>query len=340
METGGRARPDHLRDLLAQPETVHLFHAMRVIEAAWPDAPRMGESIRPKDDPVRLGQVPELAFPTSTVSGFRMPEDGKPGKLTNRFFGLWGPSGPMPLHLTEFARDRLRNHRDPTMVAFADMLTHRMMALLYRAWVSGQPAPSFDRQDADPMERKVAAVAGHLGKGFRDRDDMPDMTKRYFAGLLAQGPKNAEGLVSILSVFLRARVRLKPFVGTWLDLEPGDRWQLGKRAALGFGTSIGARVWSRAAKFRLFIGPLSLAEYKRLLPGSPSLKRIESVVRTYAGDVLAWDMNLILRADQVPATVLGGDTRLGQTSWLGQRTGKGDAADLFLVPSSQQRGTG
>jgi type VI secretion system protein ImpH len=340
METGERARPDHLNDLLTAPETVHIFHAMRVIEAAWPDAPRMGESIRPKDDPVRLGQTPELAFPPSTIKEFKPPKDGKPGRMTNLMFGLWGPNGPLPLHLTEYARDRLRNHRDPTLVAFADMLTHRMMALLYRAWVSGQPAPSFDRPDRDPVERKVSAIAGLMGAGFRDRDAMPDLTKRHFAGFMAQGTKNAEGLVAMLSVFLRAKVRLQPFVGSWLDLEPDDRWQLGKRAPLGRATSLGSRVWSRAAKFRLLIGPLSLADYTRLLPGSDSLGRIEAVVRNYLGDTLAWDINVILRADEVPAAVLGRDTRLGQTAWLGARTGRGDAADLYLVPDSQRRGTG
>ena len=43
-------------------------------------------------------------------------------------------------------------------------------------------------------------------------------------------------------------------------------------------------------------------------------------------------MNLILRGDEVPQAMLGADTRLGQTSWIGTRPDQTDAADLFLAP--------
>ena len=42
-------------------------------------------------------------------------------------------------------------------------------------------------------------------------------------------------------------------------------------------------------------GPLSLAEYERLLPDGPSFHKLVPLVRNYAGDVLIWDVNLILR---------------------------------------------
>ncbi|MFO7576300.1 MAG: type VI secretion system baseplate subunit TssG, partial [Pelovirga sp.] len=92
---------------------------------------------------------------------------------------------------------------------------------------AGQPAPSFDRPDKDPFERKVAALSGFDGPAMRGRDPMPDMAKRYFAAHLGSGPKTAEGLVSMLSAFFNAPVRMQQFVGCWLDLEPLDRWQLG-----------------------------------------------------------------------------------------------------------------
>ncbi len=311
METGGGAGPDHLThyaQLLASPETHHIFQALRIVEAAFPEAPRLGESRRPREDPFRLGQEAELAFPPSTLVAATPPAEGRPGRIVNRFFGFWGPMGPLPLHLTEYARDRLRNHRDPTLVAFADMLTHRLMGLLYRAWAAAQPAPSFDRarqgwrvdRPADPFEARVAALSGHYGAAFRDRDAMPDLAKRHFVGHLAPGPRHAEGLVSILSAFVRAPVALRQFVGSWLTLEPDDRWQLGARAGLGRATSIGARVYSHAARFRLRIGPVSLADFRRLMPGAPSLARIEAIVRNYVGDTFDWDINLVLARAEVP----------------------------------------
>ena len=340
MATGKRSGSDDLSlfdRLVQEPEKHHIFQALRVIEAHFGDSPRLGESRRPREDKVRLGQVAEMAFPPSAIAKFDPPMAGKPARLDNRFFGLFGPHGPLPLHLTEYARDRLRNHRDPTFIAFANMLTHRLMGLLYRAWATGQPAPSFDRND-DPIARKVAALAGYHGEHLQKRDAMPDLAKLYFAGHLAQEAKNAEGLVSILSSFFEAPVRMQQFVGSWLYLEPDDQWSLGAMAGLGKATSLGSRVYSRASKFRLVIGPLQLDEYERLLPGGDALERLTAIVRNYAGDALEWDVNLILAGDQVPRASLGGTTRLGHTSWTGTPSEgdetRADAKDLYLYPGT------
>ena len=340
MATGKRPQPDdlsHFARLVENPEKHHVFQALRIIEAHYFDAPRLGESRRPREDKVRLGQEAELAFPPSSIADFQPGKDGKPARLTNRFFGLFGPQGPLPLHLTEYARDRLRNHRDPTFVAFANMLTHRMMGLLYRAWSAGQPAPSFDRND-DQVAHKVAALAGFRANNLQDRDAMPDLAKLHFVGHLSQGSKHPEGLVSILSVFFGIPVKLRQFVGSWLELEPDDFWQLGSPSGLGRSTSVGQKVWSRAAKFRLQVGPLSLEDYKRMLPGGKSLGRFTSIVRNYIGDTLDWDINLILAGDEVPRASLGGTTKLGHTSWIGTRKDmdevRADAEDLYLYPGA------
>ena len=348
METGNGSGPDHLThyaQLLDRPDSYHIFLALRILEAQFPDAPRLGESQRPREETYRLGQEAELAFPTSTIAGMTAPAHGRPGQLINRFFGLFGPQGPLPLHITEYIRDRYRNHRDPTLLSFGNMLTHRLFGLLYRGWSVAHPAPSFDRslkgrrgrQASDPFAEKVAAISGHKGRAMDNRDAMPDLAKRHFAGHLAAGPRHANGLVSIISVFVRAPVRLQQFVGQWLELEPGDRWQLGQRVGLGLGTSIGTRVWSHSAKFRLRIGPMSLPDFQRMMPGSPSLQRLEDIVRNYVGDTLDWDINLVLAKDEVPKAVLGQTTRLGHTSWIGTRTGDSDADDLYLIPVALAR---
>ena len=98
MATGKRARPDdltHYAQLQANPTKFHLFQALRVIEAEHGNMPRLGTSRRAAQDPVRLGQEAELAFPTSTIADFKV-EDGR-AVLTNRAFGLFGPMGPLPL---------------------------------------------------------------------------------------------------------------------------------------------------------------------------------------------------------------------------------------------------
>lgn len=332
------AAPDltRLQALKDDPTRYHIFQALRIIEAVYDNNPRLGRSRRPSQDAVRLGQEAELAFPPSSVSDFELPDDEKPGRLTNRFFGLFGPQGPLPLHLTEYARDRIRNHHDPTLIAFANIFHHRMTSLLYRAWVAGEPAPSFDRPDDDPFGGKVDAISGRLGKAMQNRDAMPDLAKRHFAGLLGQGPKNESGLLAIISGFLKVPATIESFVGTWLHLEPHDRWHLGN-SSLGLSASLGARVWSREAKFRIRIGPLGRSDYQRMLPGGDSMARLTAIIRNYLGDAFEWEANLVLKASEVPEPRLGLSGQLGYTTWIGERKSGGDADELFLMPTVQQQ---
>lgn len=328
-----------LKALSENPVRFNFQRAMRILDAAFSNRPRLGESKRPKDDSVRLGQDVSLAFPTSTIASFEEGEAGKPAKLTTRFFGLFGPNGPLPLHLTEYARERQRHHRDPTMIAFADVFHHRFLSLFWRAWASADPAASFDRPDSDHFSDNIAAFAGHRGDAFADRDEMPDLAKRRFAGRLGHHTRNEDGLHAIVSAFFNAPVEIQPFIGSWLRLEPEEHWRLGDRrvnARLGHSTSLGARVWTRQDKFRIRIGPMGVNEYQRLLPGGESLRRLVAIVRNYIGDELDWDVNLVLKEFETPPAQLGKTGQLGWTTWIGQRQ-KQDAYDLYLTPLTSDK---
>lgn len=306
-KAGDLSRFDALKK---NPEKYHIFQALRLIEAAYSGQPRLGRSRRPSLDAVRLKQRIELSFASSTVARFvpKNEQTGAPGELAQYMFGLFGPNGPLPLHLTEYAYNRQRSFRDPTFKAFGDIFHHRMLSLLYRAYASGEPTSSFDRKDeVDPFAQKVAAFAGFRGAALANRDAMPDLAKLRYAGRLAHGTRNEEGLLALISGFFGAPATMESFVGTWLDLDKKDTWELGnphKPAKLGQSCSLGSKVWTRQAKFRFRVGPVGLAEYKRLLPGGDSLKRLKALVNNYMGEALMWDMNLVLRKGEAEPAML------------------------------------
>jgi type VI secretion system protein ImpH len=347
-DTSGHApatSPPALLTRLADAPWEHgFFQAMRRLEALYRDRPRFGRSVRPAQDPVRLAQEPSAVFAPSTLAAWEPEKDGRAARLLVHFFGLFGPDGALPLHLTEYARDRRRNHRDPTFQRFADIFHHRALSLFYRAWANARPTVSFDRPEDDRFALYTGALVGLGMDSLRNRDAMPDITKLHFAGHLSNQTRHAEGLESILADFFRTPVRIESFVGAWLGLPPADRTGLAHRpdtATLGKTALLGRRVWSRQHKFRVVIGPLPLADYVRLLPGGTSFRRLIPVVRNYAGDALAWDVNLVLQREEVPPTRLGcrktGGGRLGWTTWLGPRRKAADAADLFLDASADSR---
>ena len=322
----GRAR--RLRQRIEERTQGFSFYAiMRQLEAVHPENPRFGRSVRPKQDALRLAQEPSVAHVSSALSGFEPGDEGR----------AFGPDGPLPLHLTEYARDRRRNHNDPTFQRFADIFHHRAISLFYRAWADVRPTVSFDRPDSDRFGDYVGALIGLSTPGLRNRDAMPDLTKLHFAGLLASQTRNAEGLGQILTEFFAMPVKVESFIGGWLALPAQDYTRLGDgeaTASLGRSSVLGGRVWGRQHKFRLVFGPVGLADYARLLPGGVSFHRLVPIVRNYAGDQLVWDINLILRAEEVPDIRLGKHGRLGWTTWLKPRRPVTPAADLFLDASA------
>ena len=332
----GRARV--VRQRLQEHTHVFSFYAiMRMLEAVHPENPRFGRSLRPKQDALRLAQEPSVAHAPAALASFEEGEGDRADRLLVHFFGLFGPDGPLPLHLTEYARDRRRNNNDPTFQRFADIFHHRAISLFYRAWADVRPTVSFDRPEQDRFGDYVGSLFGLSTPGLRNRDAMPDLTKLHFAGLLASQTRNAEGLGQILSEFFTMPVGVESFVGGWLSLPAHDYTRLGDgeaTASLGRSTVLGGRVWSRQHRFRIVFGPLDLADYERLLPGGLSFHRLVPIVRNYAGDQLVWDISLILRTEEVPDCRLGQQGRLGWTTWLKPRRATGPAADLFLDASA------
>lgn len=317
------------------------FQAVRRIEAAQQRFPRIGTSARPGDDPVRFGQLPSLAFAPSTLAQFVLPGDGRPPRLLELFFGLLGPNGPLPLHLTEYARERISRRRDPTLVRFLDVFHHRMLSLFYRAWAISRPTASCDRPDSDWPEsdwfaRYLGSLCGYGLVNLRDRDAMPHRARLYYAGILAAQTHHPYGLRSLLSDFFALPFAVREFVGEWVRLPQQARCRLGtgvESSTLGLSALVGACIWSVQHRFRLILGPVSFADFRRFLPGSPGLQRIVAFVRTYLGDELAWDLNLVLERQQVPHLALGREGQLGWTTWLASaRALDRDPDDLVLEP--------
>ncbi len=310
------------------------FQALRLIETSEPRKPAIGYARRVAEDVFRSGQDPDLRFPPSTLSAFRRGAQGKSHHVRTRFFGLFGPVGPMPLYLTEYALER-RRKGDETLTAFADLLQHRMLSFYYRAWSDTEATVTIGRKDADGFADFLHCLAGRGTENLNDRDAMPDALKLYFTAFLASLPKTVQGLTSMVELALGVPVALEEFVGEWMVLPKESRTRLGGRSgcALGDGLVVGGRIWSRGHKIRLLLGPLTWVTYQSLFPGRPLFERLQAVVRNYLGDEMAWDVALLLRADEVPDLQMGQVGMLGWSTWLGERRTARPADDLKLAGS-------
>ncbi len=321
-----------LEQVAAQPFRFDFYQAMRRFASAHPHLPPLGEALRPQDEPLRIGQPAELDFAPASLHSLLRPA-GSPPRLMQRIFGLLGPNGALPLHLTEYTRDRALHHADPTLQRFLDMLTHRFALLFYRAWADAQPAVSLDRASNRTYFNRIGSLVGIGLPSLQERDALSDASKVYFAGRLSRQVRDADGLLSWLRIEFDVTVAIEQWCGHWMPLQRSERSRLGRRdgAVLGRSTVLGSSVWDVQHKFRITMGPLTLDQYRRFLPGGKALARLQALVRHWVGIEFAWDLKLILARGEVPRTVLGTlGCALGHASWLGHYRRARDADDLRI----------
>jgi len=330
----------YFRELEEAPYKHGFYSTLRRLDSMQKDKPRIGASLHVKDDPVRFSQAPSLSFATSTLQKFTLSTEGRPPRLYENFFGMFGPNGALPLHLTEYAFDREKNEDDFSFTRFVDIFHHRMISLFYRAWASAQPTVNLDRPESDRFALYVGSLLGIGQDSMRNRDAMPDFAKLSFSGQMMSQARDADGLLGLLSGFFQLPVEIEEFVGDWVDLPESVCCRLGANkeiSTLGVSITSGTRIWDCQHKFRIIFGPVGIEDYRRMLPNGKSAKRLIALVRNYIGIEMNWELKLILKKEDVPSARLGGDDQLGWTSWSGHRTVDTDADDLLLNVSTLSR---
>ncbi|MEI7773476.1 MAG: type VI secretion system baseplate subunit TssG [Verrucomicrobiota bacterium] len=311
------------------------FWLLRQIQARFKDRPKIGSSLRPDQDLVRLQHPPDLEFPPSSIVCWTESPVGRAPRLDISFLGLFGPNGALPLHLTEYAKDRVREG-DHTLTSFVNLFQHRLLSLFFKAWAVHQKTVDMDRGESEAFSKYFGSFIGIGMPSLRNRDEIHDNAKYYFSGRLATHSRNAEGLGAILSEYFSVLVRIEDFSGRWLRMPVEDRCRLGETKAtgiLGQTVVLGERIWECQTKFRIRMGPMALEDFKRLLPTGDSFKRLKVWVLNYVGLELEWDVQLVLQAAEVPQTCLGSGGYLGWTTWLRSVPFLRDAEDVIFNPN-------
>jgi type VI secretion system protein ImpH len=328
-----------LKQWLDEPWRADYFALLRRIEGVTPDLPRIGFSLLPRDDAVRIGQEPLSTFAPASFSRFDNSNNQAPVNLRQRFFGYLGANAPLPSHITEFVQLRYLNHGDATLLGFLDSLCHRFATYFYRAWAQASPAVSHDRPESSPFRLQVGSVVG-LGLASRyERDSVPDDAKLFFAGVLNSPVRTKERIENVLQSYFGIPVRVQQWVGRWLSIPMQELSYLGQanrvESRLGQSAILGKQVWDRQGNLCLHIGPLTQEQFRKFLPNGDSIAALRDWMLVLIGLEYSWHAKLILAAPEVPATTLG-IGQLGWDSWLGNapRTRHGDEVEISECHSS------
>ena len=299
---------------------------LRELERAAPGNPPIGRNRRLKDETVRIGQDPSLAFP---AGDFAPP---RADALRAQVMGLFGPQGPLPLNTTEEVA-RWLDGGDDSFVAFTDILSTRFLQLFFRAWSDSHAITQYDHPTEDRFTRYVAAVAGVGTPAFRDHDGLPDIARLPMVSLFGGRVRCPVRLRQMIETHLRIEVAVEEHVPLWMEFEPGDTSALGRQGcALGRDMYLGARVQSVNDKIALHLSARSLAEYDRYLPGQHGYRRLVDIVFWYLGRSMVVEVALSLPASEVGRTSLGQAGRLG---WMAALSVAPDTAPDVMVQAAR-----
>ena len=355
-----------LQQLAQEPYAFEFFQAVRLIELATcyravgddaPTANPVGEDFAPGSESVRFRAAASQSFPGSDITEFTPASQGPPprqartpAQMTVSFMGLTGPSGVLPRHYTQRLIDQLRE--DHGMREFFDIFNHRVISQFYRVWkkyhfpisYEAQARQSYranDRPIDDPFTFGLYCLVGIGTDGLRRRQEIPDEGLLCYAGLFAHHPRNAVSLERMVSDYFGLPTDVLQFRGQWLWLSTADQTRLsavgqtgGDNNQLGVTAIVGERVWGMENKFRVRLGPLSYADFWKLTPGGSQLIPLSQLVRSYVGSDLDFEVQPVLRREEVPSCQLAADgdigPHLGWNTWIRSVAMQRDAEDAVF----------
>ena len=315
--------------LQEEPERFSFFRALWLIERITPDAVKLGHDGPVRREAARLRPTGTLAFPNADVDAVipRPKTEGGGFDVTSSILGLYGANSPLPGFYTADIIQRDASEATDVGQLLLDILNHRVMSLLYRAWLKYRWEYEYEAGAADATSKLFLGLTGlsHLD-GITDGAEglIPRARLLRYAGTLTQHPRNASAAGAVISDYFRIdSVAVEQCVARRVPIPEADQTKLGRRnARLGSEVVIGSSVLDRGGKVRLRLGPLGADEYRRLCPGGEDYAPLCELARIVLPDVMLFDVEMILEPEAVAPMQLTSRSapdraaRLGWDSWL------------------------
>jgi type VI secretion system protein ImpH len=321
------------RALAEDPNAFDFFQAVRLLERLRAGG-ALGGHGDPAEEPVHFGAHIGLAFPASEIQTLELADEG-PAHMRVNFMGLTGPSGVLPYHYTQLLIERAQA-KDHALADFQDIFHHRLISLLYRAWLKHRFDVSHERGEEYGLLDHLLDLGGLGLAADRRHAPVAEEALATRAGLFAPEPRSAIGLERLLADYFDVPVTVEQFVGGWYRVEHADRCALDEpvqASRLGRGALVGDEVWDAQARARIRVGPLDRATFERFLPAGDAYRTLGGLARLYANDQFDFEIQLILQKDDVPGCALdpAQGTRLGWSTWVRTASRDRDAEDTVLA---------
>jgi type VI secretion system protein ImpH len=339
---GGRKAASLKQLMMEETGRFEFLQAVRLMKKIWPDREPVGGDHDLRDEVVRFVTDISPTFAVSDIQRAVEPDDDddddRPVELQVNFMGIATPSsfGSLPRRYAEEIRN-LAKEKNTALREFLDLFNHRMISLFYRAREKNIPTLAYDRGGDNAFENTLLGLLGIGTPGLTGQLAVDDRMIMGRAGLLAMKPIGVSALAGLIRSVFGQPVAIEQFCPANYPIEADDRNQLGfVNSVLGEDLYLGSEVTLMQSKIRIRLGPMSREAYEEFLPHRLGFQRLADLAHFAVGEELDVEIQLSLRAADVPTIQLGdtdpGACRLGWSSWIGTEERSDPAQDAMIDP--------
>jgi type VI secretion system protein ImpH len=333
-------------ELLKEGHAFSFFQVMRLLRFLAQKSSGAPKSPSDLGQKIRIKPNLSLAFPASDVERIEELEDHDDAQfsIAVNFMGLYGSASPLPTFYTE---DLIDEEAEDESVSrdFIDILNQRLFVLLFECWSKYRQYLQVVEQENSAYIDRLFCLLGLGEKPIRKEITEPGRLLRYI-GLFTQFPHSALGLETLLGdAFGVAPVKVIPCIERIAKIPQSQTLRLGVSGCrLGDDTYLGDELPDRMGKFRIRLGPLTGADFKRFSPGTEDFERLALLTDLYFVEPLEYDVELILAGGEARTVCLGDPKRasLGVDSWIFSTPALGEVRAIFspqpAPPDSLQAG--
>ncbi|SFC32992.1 type VI secretion system baseplate subunit TssG [Collimonas sp. OK412] len=331
-----RFEPSVIQRLLDKPHRFQFFQAVMMLEL-W-----LKQNGVPHEEAVsdflRFQNTVSLNFPPSEIEALEVsPKLTRQSveellealqtnqldniALTPAFIGFLGSNGTLPSHYSERIAAHQLYEKDHGPRAFLDVFSNRSVALFFKAWRKYRLEFKYQVDGKDSFLPLLMSLAGlgHRtlrGRMSEDGAGLLDESIGHFAAAIRHRPPSAAYMQRVLREYFSVPITIEQFVGHWYNVPVDQQTVLGStNALLGSVAMVGERVWQRDLRMRLKIGPLAKKKFESFLPGGAAAVGLQKILAMFTSVFLEYEIQLILRADQVQSVSLGSDPESGRLGW-------------------------
>lgn len=333
-------RRGHLAAYELQATRFSFYRLVYLLERLFPESPRVGHVGPAANERIRLRSDPSLTFSASDISAVdlvKYPDNEERVQVTAAFMGLYGAVSPLPTHFVEEIALSIHQGGPQPVRELLDVLHHRLMSLVYRAWSKYRHGVAYRREGQDDFSKRMFCAVGLDGFGDA-KTELDPFYYLKFAPLLASKSRAARGLQVVLDeLFGNVGVQIEQFVGHWTLIEKPLRNRLGvANHQLGENLVIGRWVYDGSGRYTVVLGPLQYDDYLSFLPGGHRRPLLQSVVNTFTPGIHDVMLELHVDLEAAPRFQLGSPraSTLSRTAWLG---GTGEQSFSITVPLEDRR---